>query len=73
MTGQSFLAFLLGQKEVTVSARTKLNAAAVHGASFVAAVIGWAAGSWVAFLLATAVLIDTAWHSGAIRTGPGRR
>ena len=56
-----------------MSARTKLNVAAVQGAIVVAALVGWAAGSWAVFLLATAVLIGTAWHSGAIRTGRLRR
>jgi hypothetical protein len=56
-----------------VSARRKLNVAAVNGAIFVAAFVGWLFRSWVAFLLATVVLIATAWHSGEIRTGRRRR
>jgi len=56
-----------------VSARTKLNAGAIHGSILVAALIGWTLDSWGAFLLATMVLIATAWHSGAVRTSPRRR
>jgi hypothetical protein len=54
-----------------LSARRKLNVAAVNGAIVLGAIAGWATGSWAVFLLATAVLIATAWHSGAIR--PARR
>ena len=54
-----------------MSARTKLNAAAIQGAIIVAALVGWAFGSWAMFLLTIVVLLATAFHSGAIR--PNRR
>jgi hypothetical protein len=50
-----------------LSARNKLNVAAMHGAIVVAALVGWAFGSWLAFLLTLAVLIATAFHSRTIR------
>lgn len=43
----------------------------IHGAILVAALVGWVTSSWAIFLLATAVLIGTAWHSGDLR--PNRR
>ena len=63
---------LAEQKEVLMSARTKLNAAVIHGAILVAALVGWVTSSWAIFLLATAVLIATAIHSGQIRMGRRR-
>jgi hypothetical protein len=56
-----------------LSARRKLNAAAVHGAILISALVGWLFRSWVVFLLALAVLIGTSIHSGEIRRGPRRR
>ena len=50
-----------------MGAKKKLNSAAVCGALGVAALIGALTGSWIAFWLASAVLVATAVHSGDIR------
>jgi hypothetical protein len=55
-----------------MSARTKLNSAAVHGALGVAALIAAVTGSWGVFWLASAVLVATSIHDGSIRVG-GRK
>jgi len=55
-----------------MSARNKLNSAAVHGSLAVAALIGAVCGSWGVFLLASAVLVATSLHDGSIR-GQRRR
>jgi ABC-type antimicrobial peptide transport system permease subunit len=56
-----------------MGARTKLNSASVNGAIVVAALIGYATGSWDIFWLALLVLMASSLYSGAIRPGRGRR
>jgi hypothetical protein len=55
-----------------VSARTKLNAAAINGALLIAALVGWLFGSWSVFLLTAGVLIAMGLHAGDIRPGQKR-
>jgi hypothetical protein len=50
-----------------MSARTKLNVAAINGALLVAAPVGWLFGSWSLFLLTATVLIAMGLHAGDIR------
>ena len=57
----------------TVSARHRLNSAAIHGALGAAALIGAVTGSWGVFWLASAVLVATSLHDGNIRLGRRRR
>jgi hypothetical protein len=54
-----------------VGAREKLNEAFAIGSLLVAAVAGYATGSFLVFLIATAVLIGANLYSGDIR--PGKR
>ena len=56
-----------------MSARNKLNVAAINGAILGAGLAGWLFSSWFVFLLALAVLIGTSIHSGQIRVNPPRR
>jgi hypothetical protein len=56
-----------------LSARHKLNVAAVNGALVIAAVIGLAATSWPVFLVVLAVLIVGSLHDGGIRPAPRNR
>jgi uncharacterized protein related to proFAR isomerase len=55
-----------------MSARHKLNSAAVHGVLIVAGLIAGLTESWRVFLLLVAALIATAVHSGDIRLGNRR-
>jgi len=55
-----------------MSARQKLNSAAVHGAIVVAALVGLVFQSWLVFFVTSALLVGTAFLSGDIRLG-GRR
>jgi hypothetical protein len=50
-----------------MGAKAKLNAAYFHGAIFVAGLIGWIAGSWMAFLIALGVLLTASFVVGEIR------
>jgi hypothetical protein len=54
-----------------MGARTTLNGIYMSGALAVAAVLGWATGSWGVFIISLAVLIGANVHAGRIR--PGRR
>lgn len=56
-----------------MSARHKLNSAAVQGALVVGGLVGAVTGSWTACFLCAAVLVVTAIHSGGIRSGRRRR
>lgn len=51
-----------------MNARLKLNSSAIHGALIIGGLIGWAFGSWLAFLIAAGAILATAFHSGEIRT-----
>ncbi|QDV25299.1 hypothetical protein [Aureliella helgolandensis] len=55
-----------------MNARLKLNSAVFQGALIIGGLIGWAFGSWLAFVLAAAAIILTAYHSGDIRTTPSK-
>ncbi len=55
-----------------MSARKKLNGAAVHGALGVAALIGAVTGSWGVFWLAAAALVMSSVYDGSIRGRGGR-
>ncbi len=55
-----------------MSARHKLNSAAVHGALVVGGSVGALTQSWLVFGLCVAILVATAVHSGDIRS-PARR
>lgn len=59
--------------EVFVSARTKLNIAALNGCLVVAAVLGLAFDSWFVFAVVAAVLVAADFHSGLIRPEASRR
>ena len=52
-----------------MSARHKLNSAAVNGALVVGGLVGALTGSWTACFLCAAILVVTAAHSGDIRGG----
>jgi hypothetical protein len=54
-----------------MGARTTLNSIYLSGALGIAAVLGWATGSWGVFLVSLSVLIGANLHAGRIR--PGRR
>jgi len=54
-----------------MNARLKLNSAVVNGAVILAALVGWALGSWLVFLGVVALILFTAYHSGDIRTRSG--
>ena len=56
-----------------MSARHKLNAAAVSGALVIAGLVGIISGSGWLFLLVAGVLIALAVHDGDIRLQGGRR
>jgi hypothetical protein len=60
---------ILNERRQSVSARTKLNIAAVNGVVVIAAIVGWLFGSWPIFLLTAGVLVAMAVHSGDIRPG----
>jgi hypothetical protein len=53
--------------EIPLSARHKLNSAAIGAAIIVAAIAGAACESWTVFLIATVVLIAMGLHAGDIR------
>jgi hypothetical protein len=48
-------------------AKQKLNAACLVGCSVLAGLVGGAAGSWWAFVVALAVLLAAAYHAGDLR------
>ncbi len=50
-----------------MSAKHKLNAAHINGASLIAAVFGIASESFVVFLFLASLLIGGALHDGSIR------
>jgi hypothetical protein len=50
-----------------VGAKNKLNAAHLNGALVIAALAGWATGSWVIFVLAAVALLAAAVVGGGIR------
>ncbi len=54
-------------KEATLSARRKLNVAAVNGAIVIAGVVGALVGSWGVFWLLLVVLLLLGLHGGDIR------
>lgn len=56
-----------------MSARTKLNIAALNGCLIVAAVLGLAFDSWFVFVVVAAVLVAADFHSGLIRPEASRR
>lgn len=51
-----------------MSARLKLNSAAIQGALIIGGLIGWAFGSWLAFFITAVTILATALHSRDIRT-----
>ena len=57
---------------MTLSARTKLNAAYVLGSTAIAALVGAIFQSWAAFFIAAALLIALCFVDGTIRP-KGRR
>jgi hypothetical protein len=57
-----------------MGARTTLNSIYMSGALTLAAVLGWATGSWGVFLISLVVLVGMNLHAGRIRLGGrGRR
>lgn len=54
-----------------MGARTTLNGIYLSGALAIAAVLGWATGSWGVFIIGLGILIGANIHAGKIR--PGRR
>lgn len=50
-----------------MGAKRKLNGAYFNGAVIVASVIGWLAGSWMAFLAALGMLLVASVMAGEIR------
>ena len=54
-----------------MSARHKLNSAAINGALVVGGIVGALTQSWVVFGLCAAILVVSAVHNGSIR-GPGQ-
>jgi hypothetical protein len=54
-----------------MGARTSLNGIYLSGALALAALLGWATGSWGVFIISVAVLIGANVHAGRIR--PRRR
>ncbi len=56
-----------------VTARRKLNSAAVHGAFVIAGLIALATRSWLAFVVSAVLMLATAAYDGAIRLTARRR
>jgi hypothetical protein len=54
-----------------MGARTTLNGIYLSGPLALAAVLGWATGSWGVFIISLAALVGVNLHAGRIR--PGRR
>ena len=55
-----------------MNARHKLNSAVVQGTLIIAGLLGWLFRSWWVFVIALAVMIVSAMHSGDIRSQPTR-
>ena len=56
-----------------MNARKKLNVANLNGSFLAAAIIGWLTESMLVFLVAGAILIASAMHSGNIRLDRDKR
>ena len=58
---------------MTLSARNKLNSVYATASLFIAGIVGLLLNSWIAFVVAAAVLIACCFHDGSIRPNKRRR